>query len=152
MLLACGRQIETPQRCGKSGERCSPMFFSQSLQNRVPRVQVLLPLPLKNRVSLRVCAIFLCLFALGTGSETACFEAVIALQFRIRPHRFVPFPSATSSKKHQSVAVYPPGFCSFFVFCVAKFDRPGVSLGRSFSYLEGIGDAVQPRGVFFDIV
>ena len=87
---------------------------------------------------MRVCAIFLCPFCLVSRSETACFGAVIGHQFRIRLHLFITFPSAISSKKHQSAAVFCWAFCLFFASCGAKLDRPSGLLGRSFCQISKV--------------
>ena len=77
-------------------------FSRQPLQNRVPRVRSLLPLPVENGSTVRFWAVFLLLFKLGTRSVLPHFDTRNRCGFTIRRHTLTTIPSVTSSIKHQN--------------------------------------------------
>ena len=101
----------------------------------MPRVQVLLPLPVKNGLVMRVEPFFLCFFVGGAWSALPLFDAQFRRQYRICCQLFAMIPSATSSIKHHSAAVLSVDFRFFFVYCIANFDRPDFRLGGFLGYI-----------------
>ncbi len=70
----CFSFLRTSQHGGYLAATFPPMLFLQPLQNRVPRVQVLLPLPVKNRLKPRFQAVFSVLFSLVLSYALPCFS------------------------------------------------------------------------------
>ena len=127
--------------------------IKQPLQNRVPRVRSLLPLPRENGLNLWVWAVFLMLFLIGTWSAFPHFDAQIGHQFRICCRPFVTIPSGTSSKKHRSAAANGLVFPLYLCLHRIKFWPPEFSLRRSFYlYFKPFSYSAQSWRILFHIV
>ena len=93
------------------------------------------------------------LFCGRVRSALPHFDAQKWGQFPIRRHPVTTIPSAPSSKQHQnfSSGYVPAG--AFFVFCGTSFAHLSNRSGGHFGlYFKAFGDAVQPCGIFLDIV
>ena len=62
-------ETQTAQPCGKLAGICLPTPFPHPLQNRVPRVRILLPLPQINPGIPRNSGIFLCFWVVVCGLQ-----------------------------------------------------------------------------------
>ena len=100
-------ETQTAQPCGKLAVVCPLMSFPHPLQNRVPRVRILLPLPktlpdgksdmARNSLEFRA---FLVFWGGGMRSMVPLSMACILRFFRIWSYPFLTFPSGTSSINH----------------------------------------------------
>ena len=141
--LFCGFFVRTRQHC------LFPVLavvFPHPLQNRVPRVQVLLPLPKTGENTGFSPVFFLHVlhgFGVHLGSDTGFSHLVLSVSNRSHP---LQHPKRTRFRLFRAESG------AFRSFDPQNFSHLFCSLCRYGSQVEIIGDPTQPGGVLFDVV
>ena len=101
-------ETQTAQPRGKLAGICLPTPFPHPLQNRVPRVRILLPLPKIWPGIPWNSGLFLCFGVAGMRSTMSLSMACILRFSRFCSYPFLAFPYGTSSINHQKSGVLSP--------------------------------------------